>query len=148
MTMSVAEINQLVVKLKQKYSEYSEKNPTWFNRQAFEERLLMAVRNRMNMEAFILAEVSNFEKVRERYEKKKGEKPFAQQVDRIIEEMTARIMKYPEIRFHPKAGMEISRFYGAISLFALDYFPVLYIIAVEKPQKDRLVAFEAEMAPL
>lgn len=146
--MTQEELSGLVEKLKRKYVEYSEKNPTWFNRRAFEDRLETAVRNRMNMEAFILAEIANFEKVRERYEKKKGERPFTERVDRIIEELQARIEKYPEIRFHPRAGMEISRFYGALSLFSLEYFPALFIVINDKPLKDRLLGFEAALAPL
>lgn len=148
MAMTDEELSRLLQKLKQKYEEHSKKNPTWFNREAFEERLATALRNRMNMEAFILAEIANFEKVRERYEKKKGEKPFSERVDRIIGEMQARIEKYPEIRFHPKAGVEISRFYGALSLFCLEYFPALFIVVTEKPLRDRLLAFEASLAPL
>src|SRR4030067_2189819 len=111
MAMSDAEINKLILKLRNKYSEYSKKNPAWFNREAFEERLTMAFQNKMNMEGFILAEISNFEKIKSKYEKKKSEKPFADQVERIIGEHLARMKKYPEIRFHPKAGVEISHFY-------------------------------------
>jgi hypothetical protein len=146
--MTDEELSRLLDKLKRKYAEYSVRNPTWFNRDAFEDRLATSLRNRMNMEAFILAEIANFEKVRERYEKKKGERPFSERVDRIIEEIQARIEKYPEIRFHPKAGIEIARFYGALSLLCLDYFPVLFIVVAEKPLRDRLLAFEASLAPL
>jgi hypothetical protein len=145
MAMSEDEINLLIEKLKKRYAEYSRKNPTWFNIDAFNERLLMACRNRMNMEAFILAEISNFEKVRRKYDKKKNEKSFSEQVDRIIEEMTARIKKYPAIQFHPKAGVEITHFYGAMSELELHYFAVLFILAEDKSLKDRLIAYEGEL---
>ncbi|HOT46852.1 MAG TPA: hypothetical protein PLM53_17910 [Spirochaetota bacterium] len=145
MAMTEGEINRLIDKLKKRYAEYSRKNPTWFNMDAFNDRLLMAYRNRMNLEAFILAEIANFEKVRDKYEKKKNEKSFSDQVDRIIDEITARIKKYPAIRFHPKAGVEITHFYGALSDFELNYFPVLFIIAEDKSLKDRLIAFEQEL---
>jgi hypothetical protein len=142
MPMTDGEIKQLIEKLKQRYSEYSKKNPTWFNADSFDERLLMAVKNRMNMEAFILAEIANFEKIKEKYDKKKSEKSFAEQVDRIIDEITARIKKYPEIKFHPKAGLEISHFYGAMSEFEQYYFAVLFVLINDKSLKERLIAFE------
>ena len=43
MAMSDDEIDRLIEKLKQKYAEYSAKNPTWFNYDAFRDRLLVAV---------------------------------------------------------------------------------------------------------
>jgi hypothetical protein len=148
MAMSDDEIDQLIEKLKQKYTEYSAKNPTWFNYDAFRDRLLVAVKNRMNREAFILAEIANFEKVREKYEKKKNEKSFSEQVDRIIDEQTARIKKYPEIRFHPRAGLEIAHLYGALSGFALNYFAVMFALVEDKALKDRLIAFQEQLAQL
>ncbi|OHD64345.1 MAG: hypothetical protein A2176_01790 [Spirochaetes bacterium RBG_13_51_14] len=148
MEMSDGEIHQLIEKLKQKYFKYSKKNPTWFNYDAFQERLLIALKNRMNMEAFVLAEIANFEKVREKYEKKKSEKSFTEQVDRIIEEQTARIKKYPEARFHPKAGLEIAHFYGALSDFALHYFAVLFVVVEDKSLKDNLIALEEKLIVL
>ncbi len=145
MAMSEGEIGQLIEKLKKRYSEYSKKNATWFNVEAFNDRLIMAYRNRMNMEAFILAEISNFEKIKDKYDKKKNEKSFSEQVDRIIDEITARMKKYPAIQFHPKAGLEITHFYGALVEFELHYFPVLFVVAEDKPLKDRLIAFEGEL---
>ncbi|MBP7737608.1 MAG: hypothetical protein KA369_16625 [Spirochaetes bacterium] len=145
MAMSDDEIDLLIEKLKKRYAEYSRKNPTWFNIDAFNDRLLMAYRNRMNMEAFILAEIANFEKVKQKYDKKKNEKSFSEQVDKIIEEMTARVKKYPPIQFHPKAGVEIAHFYGALSEFDRHYFAVLFVLAEDKSLKDRLIAFEGEL---
>ena len=148
MAMSDDEIDLLIEKLKHKYQEYSAKNPTWFNYDAFRDRLLVAVRNRMNREAFILAEIANFEKVREKYEKKKNETSFSDQVDRIIDEQTARIKKYPELRFHPRAGMEIAHLYGALSGFALNYFSVLFAVVEDKELKDRLLSFQDRLGVL
>ena len=109
MAMSDDEIDRLIEKLKQKYADYSAKNPTWFNYDAFRDRLLVAVKNRMNREAFILAEIANFEKTREKYEKKKSQKSFSEQVDRIIDEQTARIKKYPcAHKNHPSARFVFS----------------------------------------
>lgn len=148
MAMSDDEIDRLIEKLRQKYTEYSAKNPTWFNYDAFQDRLMVAVRNRMNREAFILAEISNFEKVREKYEKKKSEKSFSEQVDRIIDEQTARIKKYPELRFHPRAGLEIAHLYGALSEFAEGYFAALFAVIEDKSLKDRLISFQQALGVL
>lgn len=145
MAMPEEEINQLIQKLKDRYAEYSKKNPTWFNVDAFNDRLIMAYRNRMNLEAFILAEIANFEKVRGKYEKKKSEKSFSEQVDKIIDEMTARIKKYPALKFHPKAGLEITYFYGALSEFERNYYAILFILIDDKAVKDRLISFENEL---
>ena len=72
MSLSKEEQLGLVDKLRSRYDEYAKKfSPAWFNRPAFEERYRMAIVNDMDIEAFILAEVANFEKIRERYEKKK-----------------------------------------------------------------------------
>jgi hypothetical protein len=148
MAMSDDEIDRLIEKLKQKYSEYSAKNPTWFNYDAFRDRLMMAIRNRMNREAFILAEIANFEKVREKYDKKKSEKSFSEQVDRIIDEQVARIKKYPELRFHPRAGLEIMHLYGALSEFAQGFFAVLFAVIEDKALKDRLISFQQALGEL
>jgi hypothetical protein len=149
MGLSDKEIEKLVVKLRGRYNDYAGKySRAWFNIDAFEERFAMALKNRMNLEAFILAEISNFEKTREKYEKKKSEKPFSALVDSIIEENTARIKKYPAVYFHSKADPEMTHFYGAISDFALNFLPVLWLVVRDPGQRDGINRLESTMAPL
>ncbi len=148
MALTEAEIIRLVDKLKARYEEYSRTNSTWFNREAFDERLAMARANRMNMEGFILAEISNFEKTREKFERKKGAKSFSEKVDRIIEGQLARIKKYPAIAFHPKAGVELTRFYGALSDFTLNVFAILFVISSGKAVKDDIIALDLALRDL
>ena len=148
MALTDAEISRLVDKLKARYGEYSRTNPTWFNLKAFEGRLAMARENRMNMEGFVLAEIANFEKTREKYEKKKGARSFSDKVDQIIEEQLARIKKYPAIPFHPKAGVEITHFYGALSDFTSNAFAVMFVIASGKAVKDAVIALEQTLKEL
>ena len=118
MALSKKEIDQLINKIREKFKKYDEKYPSgWFNVEAFEDRYQMALRNRMNLEGFLLAEVSNLESLKEKHEnelKKKKEpvRPFTQHVNKIIEQNTERIRKYKEIKFHPLASLEISHFYG------------------------------------
>ena len=131
MALKKEEIDELIKKLRERYHKYADKHSAkWFDVSAFDQRLSMAIRNRMNMEGFILAEISNFEKLRERYEKKKKAKDrsFSREVDKIIEENTARIKKYPPIIFDSRCGIEISHLYGAMTDLTEKYFPVFWII--------------------
>ncbi len=146
MPLSDSEIKVLIEKLRAKYADFAKKySPKWFDINAFEDRLSMAMRNRMNLEGFILAEITNFEKVREKYDKKKSQKPFSAQVDRIIEENTARIKKYPERKFHPRAGLEIAHFYGAGSDLAQYFFPIIPYILKEEPYRSRAARVEEKL---
>ena len=143
MPLSNEEIDLLISKLRNKYAYYAQKyTAQWFNLQAFEERLEMAIDNRMNLEGFILAEIKNFEDIRERYEKRKESRAFSKKIDRIIEENTAPMRKYHPIQFHPAAGFEISHLYGALSDFIRNYFPILWIVIREPDLKRRLYHFE------
>lgn len=143
MPLTDKEIQVLVEKLRGKYRDYAKKHsPKWFDIRPFEERLSMALRNRMNLEGFILAEITNFEKVREKYDKKKAQKTFSAKVDRIIEENTARIKKYPERKFHPRAGLEISHFYGAGADLSQYFFPIIPYILREEPYRSRAARLE------
>ncbi len=134
------EIETLIAKLRSKYDEYATKHSSrWFNREAFEERLQIALRNKINLEAFIVAEIAHFESIRKRYEEKKSETSFSKKVDVLIEELTARIKKYPKIEFHPKAHFEIMHMYGACNELLEYYFPVLWLIL-----EDRTKLYEYE----
>ena len=145
MPLSRDEVNELVKKLRERYKEYSEKhNPKWFDLGAFDERLSSALKSRMNLEGFILAEISNFEKLKERYENKKKmkENSFSKEVDKILEENIARIKKYPQIFFHPKCGIEISHLYGALSFLSTDLFPILRVVITDSRLKNSVNALE------
>jgi len=151
MPLKREEIDELVKKLRDRYRDYSEKyNRTWFDLDAFDQRLGMAIKNRMNLEGFILAEISNFEKLKERYDKKKREKEnsFSKEVNRIIEENTARIKKYPAILFHPKCDIEISHFYGALSCLTLELIPVFWLIAPDGSIKNMVNSIEERLGRL
>lgn len=78
MPLNKQEIDSLVTKLREKYRDYSKKHSaSWFNIDSFDQRLGLAIRNRMNLEGFILAEISNFEKLREQYDKKRNRRKTA-----------------------------------------------------------------------
>lgn len=148
MSLNKAEIDKLVAKLRDRYSDYSKKhNPVWFNLDAFDERLALAINKRMNLEGFILAEITNFEKLKEKYESKKKvkENSFTKEVDRIIEENTARIKKYSPVVFHPSCGLEISHFYGALIVFSAELFPVLRLLVSNSGKRNYLFQIEEKM---
>lgn len=151
MPLKKEEIDELVRKLRERYKEYSEKhNRTWFDIDSFDQRLSHAIRSRMNMEGFILAEISNFEKLKERYDKRKKDKEnsFSKEVNRIIEENTARIKKYPAIMFHPKCDIEISHFYGALSYLTQELFPVFWLLANDGSVKNIVNDIEERLGSL
>ena len=125
MALSPQELNLLIQKLRSKYADYAQKHSAaWFNIAPFEERLAMAQKNRMDIEAFVLAEIANFEKLKTKYDAKKNQKSFSDKVDKIIEEQLARIKKYPPQNFHPKAHIEMVYAYGALRDFAEYTFPI------------------------
>lgn len=137
------EIEILIAKLRNKYDKFASKYSThWFNKDAFEERLQVALRNKIDLEAFIVAEIAHFETIRKRYEEKKSESSFSQKVDALIEELTAKIKKYPKIEIHPKAHFEIMHMYGACNQLLELYFPLLWIILDDH---TRLYEFEQQL---
>ncbi len=137
------EIEILITRLRNKYNEYAHKySPRWFNKEAFEERLQSALRSKINLEAFIVAEIAHFETIRKRYDDKKNKSSFSKKVDALIEELTAKIKKYPKIEFHPKAHFEIMHMYGACHELLEFYFPVLWIILDDH---SKLYEFEQQL---
>jgi len=146
MPISNKEISDLLSKLREKYYEHSQINSVWFNVDAFEDRYQMALKKRMNLEGFLLAEIANFEKIKEGYDKKVSENEnkhsFSKKIDSIMEENFGRVKKYPKIEFHFSAGLEIMHFYGALSQFVLYYLPVFRIIDLDDQQKREVENFE------
>ncbi len=148
MGLSNKEIDLVIKKLREKYKESAVEYKTRiFNLEAFEDRYQTALRKRMNLEGFILGEIANYEKIKQKYEEEKYPgnpelSEFSKQVNQIIEENTARIAKYNNIQFHPHAEPEISHLYGALSEFAIVYFSVLWIIITDFENKERMHKLE------
>ena len=148
MALSEKEIDQLIEKIRKKFKEYSKKYTSgWFNVEGFNDRLKIALEKRMNLEGFLLAEVANLEELKDKHEKerrkgKETENPFTEQVNKIIEDNIQRIKKYREIIFHPKAGIEITHFYGAISDFAQNYYIILWTVLREQEYRSALNKFD------
>ncbi len=149
MPLNQRELDKLIEKIRQNYSDYSHKfSSKWFSIEAFESRLRHAVINKMNMEQFLLAEVANLEKIKETYEatqKKSAIKPsFSDKVDEILDDINDLIKKYPGIKFHEKADPELMKFYGAINYFAKNYFLVFWALIKDRNLKDKLMVLESK----
>jgi hypothetical protein len=144
MGLSDKEIDLLINKVRERYKEsFMEYKSRLFNVEAFEDRLQTALRKRMNLEGFILAEIANFEQLKQKIEedrnpKKQEESAFSKQVNRIFEENTAKIKKYKGIQFHPLADIEIMHLYGALSEFIQYYFSILWIILNDYQYKEKV----------
>ncbi len=144
MSLSNKEIDQLINKVREKYRDsYREYKSRLFNAEAFEDRLQAALRKRMNLEGFILAEIANFEHLKQRLEEEKNpkkteESAFSKQVNRIFEENTAKISKYKEIQFHPLADIEMTHLYGALSEYMQYHFSILWNILKDYQYKEKV----------
>lgn len=152
MPLSEKEIDQLITKIREKFKEYFKNYKSgWFNVEGFNDRLKIALKKRMNIEGFLLAEVANLEELKDKHDKesKKGrepENPFTQQVNKIIEDNIQRMKKYRDIKFHPDAGIEITHFYGAISDFALNYYTILWTVLREQGYRGALNKFDETLS--
>jgi len=143
------EITRLIDKLRDSYAVYEKKhNRVWFNRDAFEERLNLALEKKMNLEGFILSEISHFEKLKARYDTRKKESTFSERIDAIMEEHTGRMKKYPPVYFHRDASLEMVHFYGAMKRFSTAHFPVLRIIVNASSHKNILNDMENRLTYL
>jgi len=108
----------------------------------------MALEKGMNMEGFALAEITNFEKTRERYEKRKSKRPFSKMVEDIMERNAERVKKYPPLYFHPDADLEMVHIYGALEDFTLRRLPILRVLLDDAANIDSLNRLEDAAACL
>ena len=121
--LTPGEISSSVEKIRKTYEDYIAKyfKPRYL-RQAFETRYLNALRARVDISSFLLAEISAIRELIEREEKRVQlgpVRPAAEKgpgfADRVLEENRARIAKYPDLAFNPDAGEEVRRMAGALS---------------------------------
>jgi hypothetical protein len=144
MSLRADEVNMLLNKIRGLFDEYARTlSPVWFNRSTFEERYRFAITKKMDIQAFLLAEISNFEKIRARFESRR-KKPFSfsDKVDKIIEENNSRFAQYPQINFHPSAAPEVKHLYGAIAELGKYYIPVFRLIISEYSKRNSINLLE------
>lgn len=121
--LTPGEISASVEKIRKTYDDYVTKffKPRSL-RQAFETRYLEALRAKVDISSFLLAEISAIRELVEREEQRVQLGPVRPTVekgpgiaDKILEENRARIAKYPDLAFNPDAGEEVRRMAGALS---------------------------------
>jgi nitroreductase len=126
--LTPGEITSSVEKIRRKYDEYISKyfKPRTL-REAFENRYITALRAKVDVSSFLIAEISAIEELIQREEHRvmlgpvragaEKEESFA---DKVLEENRKRIVKYPDIRFDEDAGEEVRRLVGALTDFEKD----------------------------
>ena len=136
--LSDIEIRSAVNKIRARYTDYVslyKKDPSPAG--SFEDRYIQAMRQRVDMELFLHAELSAIEdliKLEEtraaaaenrttKYREKKEQKQdFA---DRVLEEYRRRIAKYPSLEIHIDASEEVEKLYGTLGTFERQLWPDL-----------------------
>jgi len=115
------DVDAVVQKLKSLYKKYAEVFGTKiFNLEAFEQRYRDALVNKINLTNFCHAEITVFEELKKKVEKKSTAEAgasYSNVADRIIEENLQKIRKYRLIDFHPDAEEETKYLLGVITDF-------------------------------
>jgi hypothetical protein len=125
--LTPGEITSSVEKIRRKYDEYISKyfKPKTL-RAAFESRYIRALRAKVDVSSFLLAEISAIQELISREEQRvqlgpvrpaDREPSFA---DKVLEENRGRIAKYKDVVFHSDAGEEVRRLVGALSELGAD----------------------------
>lgn len=147
MPLSNVEIKNLIDKLRTKFDEYAfTYSPKYFDRGAFESRLKFAETKKMNLEAFILAEITNFEKIKSDYEKKQGQGEVSRKIDNLIEAQMKAVAKYPSVRLHHHCGVELPHFVGGVNVLLEEYLPVLWLVLSDNSYRDDLNELEQKLS--
>jgi hypothetical protein len=120
--LTPGEITSTVDKIRRRYDEYIGK---YFKpkslRSAFETRYIRALRAKVDISSFLLAEISAVQELISREEQRiqlgpvrpaaEKEQSFA---EKVLDENRARIARYRDVPFHPDAGEEVRRLAGAL----------------------------------
>ena len=131
--MTPGEITNVVEKIRRKYDEYVSKffRPRSL-RESFEGRYIRALRAKLDISSFLIAEISAIEELIKREEERillgpvkvEGEKA-PDIADKILEENRKRIEKYADMPFHKDAREEVRRLLGALDALAQESWPEL-----------------------
>jgi hypothetical protein len=107
----------------------------------FEDRYRSALKNRMDLSVFLLAEIEAIEELYNKEKLKKeaalAEKPAVNEekqslADKIFEENRQKIQKYSKIDLGTESDEELERLLGAIRDFLNNYFPAINMIYKER----------------
>lgn len=108
---------------------------------AFEERYMRALKDKMNISIFLLAEIEAVEELYKREEarkelkeitKEKSNTPTESFADKIYNENLKKISKYPKVNLGNDADEEIERLLGAVRDLINNYWHAIIIIYKER----------------
>jgi len=118
------ELERIVEKLRGQYEENQKiYGPVYFNLKGFNDRYLQALRNRIDLQTFVAAEVTALEELKKKVEKKvrerkiRTEKSFTKKIEKMIDDMAEKTRKYPA--FFEESGLpeEFQRLCGGLQVF-------------------------------
>ena len=142
------EIEKIVTKIREEYTQYSLLHPSGFKILEFEIRYTQILKEKGDLKKFLLNEIEFLEKMKLLYEtqKKKAEIIKSSPINRILDEQESFYSHFPKIEFHPYARREIKFFYGAIKQFVEREIYILEIIFKGTPEmkdlKDSITMIE------
>lgn len=132
--LTTDEIRAAAEKIREKYNDFiiQYMKPPEI-KQGFEERYLYALRNRLDMARFFIAEKQALEELAREEDSKiqsswnkagEPEKPEPAGIaDRIIEERETKVSQYPTIKIHSEASKELEHLFGALQVFEKEHWP-------------------------
>ena len=143
------DVDQAVKKIKSLYGKYAETyGSRVFNLKAFEERYKNALRNKLNLEAFLHAEIMVIEELKKRVTGGQSREPpklgYSEIADGIIEKNLQKVRKYRSIDFHPDAELETKHLLGA----STDFYDKIWGRAVRVLKSLRVKGLEDTLAKL
>jgi hypothetical protein len=126
------ELSVMVKKLRKEYDELAEQYGTnMFNKKKFEERYIQALKNKIDLQSFIYAEVQAVKDIKRKIEIKeeedriKKEKPITRKIEKFIEQLEEKIKKYSPLFTHAEISEEAQRFCGALDELYNHYWIIL-----------------------
>jgi hypothetical protein len=128
--LTPGEIKSVVDKIRKKYDEYISK---YFKpkvlKEAFEDRYLKALRSKVDISSFLLAEISAVEELIGREEEHLAvvpetppEEPKKDIADKVLEQNRKLIEKYPDFELHKDANPELRKLLGALNALEEQYW--------------------------
>jgi len=127
-TLNDKEKDDILERLRNEYIEYgNDFGRSFFSIEEFDKRYTHALVNRMNLEAFLLSEISFLEELKDKFEAHYNEEKDS--MDNKMEEIAKRQQdkwqQFEKIDFHPAAEMETRYFYGAVVEFCQIYLSTI-----------------------
>ncbi|MBN1897221.1 MAG: hypothetical protein JW827_00450 [Spirochaetes bacterium] len=129
---SEEELSGMVQKLRKEYDELAEQYGTnLFNKKKFEERYIQALKNKVDLQSFIYAEVQAVRDIKRKIELKeeeeriKKEKPITRKIEKFIAQLEEKIKKYHPLFTDVEISDEAQHFCGALDEFYNHYWIIL-----------------------